>query len=413
MRRGVSVPSWSLMGCSLVACTGSSPGGQASTAASSEAATLGAPTVVAASKDEPAEDFEPPRVAPGAEPETDAPTAPSKGRVAASLDASRADVESRVSVPNVALLRIAAEHGDGTSMLWVQPITPEGTPVTAGTRVHTTTGEVDSIAAAYDGVTLWVAWRSLVGEVGERRRGFVGLAGFEPRLVSSVPAKTLRTFEPEDGDYGSPRVRMIARPATGEGVVVAALVGTKRCRGMFFEDEGHVDCNQLGVDVIGGDGSVQRRNQVGLEGGDPRLDALVDAGDGVVTAFHAWRGGPMTDVSFTAYGDATGNPSACEYPPIQLAWVDGGLLSICPDPDDEGSQGRLHYASLDGTPRPPSTPDANGVPITRLESGCAAGRPVARVSWKGGHLDVPAEHLEGVESRAAMVGTTCKGLRLD
>jgi hypothetical protein len=386
-------------------------------AASSEAPTPSAPG------DEQAKDSEPSQMAaapiteadaPVAEPETDAPVAPSKGRVAASLDAWRADVESRVSLPNVGLLRIAAEHGDGTSMLWVQPITPAGTPVTVGTRMHTTTGEVDSIAAAYDGVTLWLAWRSLVGEVGERRRGFVGLAGFEPRLVSSVPAKTLRTFESGAWeDYGSPMVRMIARPGTGEGVVVAALVGTKRCQGMFFEEEGHVDCHQLGVDVIGGDGSVQRRKQYGLEGGDPLLDAVVDVGEGVVTAFHAWRGGPTTDVSFTAYADAAGNPSACDYPPIRLAWVDGGLLSICPDPDDEGSQGRLHYSSLDGTPRPPSTPDGSGVPIRRLESGCAADRPVVRVSWKGGHLDVPAEHLEGVESRATTVGEKCKGPMLD
>jgi hypothetical protein len=214
------------------------------------------------------------------------------------------------------------------------------------------------------------------------------------------------------------------RPGSGAGVTVAAVVGTAPCRGMFPE-HGPTSCGRLELVVLDPDGTTVRSDFRLLDGGQGGLVDLVDVGQGVVSSFYEWHGGALTDVALVPY--AAGEPvrtlGSCSYPPIDLAWVDGGLLTVCPDPTSDGACtgragsgcGTLRRVSLEDEPLAPDTGEE--LHFHAVKQGCKDGRPTLRLSWvkdrrqagvAPGHLDVPAGELP-LGKPTGRAGAPCKG----
>lgn len=318
-----------------------------------------------------------------------------------------ADVEVLFELQG-AQLRIAADRSGDDSIIWGQPVDAEGKAMSPATKLRGTKGSVESIDAVYDGRTVWVGWRSRVAE----DRGLVGLAGFNAELAQMVEAQSLRFY---NGGNPDPDGAIVLQPRFGglRGVVVAALAGTKKCAGMFVEEEGKVDCTQLSLDLVSSDGKVEHSSVIGLEGGEPSLDDLVATEKGAAAAIHAWRGGPMTHVSYLADSGESEEAASCGYPPIDLAWAGGGLVSMCSDPDREegdndvcgpqnpGACGLINMDAVEGKPMVKKVP--NDAPVTGLALRCDGKVELARVSWKGGSLELPAREL-GLHSKKGCPG---------
>lgn len=372
-------------------------------------------------------------VAPSPDPGTASPTTPAAPDPAAPpgvtppVDAAapaaaeplQASVETTVTFPDGLELRVAAEEGTDDSVLWAQAITPPG-PVVV---LRKTSGAVDAIAAEHDGETLWVAWRS---HLGEGKKSIAAIAGFDRDLKVTRSPRILRTFE-HDGSPMQEFLLMLARPGTGAGVTVAAAVGVAPCRGLHHDsEEGPTFCQRLQIDVIDPDGSTVRSAFRLLDGGDGSVSDLVDVGRGVVSSFYVWHGGPLLDVAFVPYAadEPVRELSPCGYPPVDLAWADGAVVMVCPDPSGERSCsgragspcGTLRRMSLEGAPLEPDA--GREVRFHAVTRGCKDGRPTLRLSWvkdreqpavAPGHLDVPAHALEYTPGRGASPGTPCRG----
>lgn len=355
---------------------------------------------------------------PGDSPQTPAAQLP-QGSPAASPWA--AEVETTLGVPGPALLRVAADTDaePGASIVWAQPVDAEGAPVGPATKLRKTSGKVWTLAAAWDGTTLWVAWSA---SQKEDTRSLEGLAGYDLALRQTVKTKTLRFFgAPTEAYEVESTMRMVARPGVGAGAALVAMVGTKPCRGMFFEEEGMTDCNRLALDIIGPDGSVEHSVESSLEGGDASLQDLLEVGQGVVFSWIAWRGGALTDVTFVAYDGTSRSVGTCDFPSFDLAWVDGGLLSLCYDsersdgahdlscrPGNPSACGTLYYRHLDAEPRTTSIPEGKQVRYDRLALGCKTGIATMRISAGKHHIDVPADALD-FSSATVMTGDRCTG----
>ncbi len=329
-----------------------------------------------------------------------------------------ASVETEVDLPGGRTLRVAAEEGAEQSMVWARPTSPAGPTVV----LRKTSGAVDAIEAAFDGRTLWIAWRSHI----EGKKSMAALAGFDPDLRLTHAPRILRTFD-HDGSPMQDVLRMTPRPGTGAGVTVAALVGTAPCRGLFSHEveEGPASCQRLQIDVVDPDGTTVRSAFRMLDGGDGGLTDLLDVGSGVASAFFVWHGGPLVDVAFVPY--AATEPvralGSCGYPPVELVWADGALVMLCPDPSGEGDAcrgraaapcGTLRRTSLDGTPVAPDV--GHEVRFHRVTETCDGSTPVVRVSWvadpaqpaiAAGHLDLPRGSTWALDRPGP--GPTCSG----
>ena len=353
-----------------------------------------------------------------AEPTAEGP-APTLPEGPAGTSPWEASIDSIVTLPESKTLRVAAEVGGEQSILWAQTITAAGAAAGPPVKLRTTNGTLDSLATAFDGTTLWVGWRA---GLAKGDRGLEGLAGFDLSLAQTVKTKTLRFFH--HGAYDSEDdMQLVARPGVGAGVVVIALSGAVRCRGMFFEEEGMVDCALLTVDVVGPDGSVQLTQTSELEGGDPSFD--VAPGDqGVAVDFIAWRGGANTDTVYVSYAAKSESMSTCSFPPVMMVWVDGGLLSLCRDPDltDEiamsCSPSKLSACGTFFFQRPSEAkatlkiPEKRELNFERLVLGCKGNESTLRIGWKGGHVDAPNARLGFKGPGAVMKDGKCVGTPL-
>ena len=318
-----------------------------------------------------------------------------------------ADVEVLLEVQGTRM-RIAADRSGDDSIVWGQPVDGEGKAMAPPTKLRATKGSVESIDAVFDGQTLWVGWRSRVAD----DRGLEALAGFNPELAQMAEAQSLRFYNGGDPDPDG-AILLVPRAGMAQGVAVAALVGTKKCAGMFVEEEGKVDCTQLSLDLVAPDGRVEHSSVIGLEGGEPSLDDLVATDEGAAASMHAWRGGPMTYVSYLSNTGESSEPASCGYPPIDLAWAGGGLVSLCSDPDREGGDaevcgpktpgacGLIHMAAVEGKPKVKVVP--NDAPVTGLELRCEGKEQLAKIAWKGGSVELPARAL-GVHTKEGCSG---------
>lgn len=426
MRRRVIAAVVAIVACAAWGCSGSEPGGEEPEARS--VAAEPAPSGVAveapfqgvkASKPSPAADPvmpsgpNPPADAAASDarppasdatpPTTDDASGPTPTPAAPHVvtEALQASVETSVMLHDGKRLRVAVEEGIEQSVVWAQAISPPGPTVV----LRKTSGAVDAIAAAFDGETLWVAWRSHL----EGKKSMAALAGFDRDLRLTHAPRILRTFD-HDGSPMQDTVLMEPRPGTGEGVTVAAMVGLAPCRGLFPE-HGPTNCQRLQIDVIDPDGTTVRSAFRLLDGGDGGITDLVDVGRGVVSAFFVWHGGALIDVAFVPYAAAepVRELSSCGYPPVDLAWSDGALLMVCPDPsgDDGACGGRasspcgtLRRMTLEGTPLEPDV--GHEVRFHRVMGTCKDGEPMLRLSWvkdraqpaiAPGHLEVPDRAL--------------------
>ena len=332
-----------------------------------------------------------------------------------------ASLETTVKV-GASTLRVAAQTGldGGKSRLWAQPLTDQDEPAGSAVELRTTNGELEALAAAFDGTTLWVGWLARLSEDG---RGIQGLAGFDPALRPTIKTKGLRFFRYGGAATDEP-LQLVARPGVGVGVTVVALAGSVRCEGMFFEEEGLTECVQLAIDLVGPDGSVELTETSELEGGDPSL-TLTEGDEGLDVELLSWRGGALTDNVYVAYAGTVSRLSTCSFAPARLAWLDGGLLSICRDPElteDEVtlacSPKQLAACGAFYFSRPPGATGSTTIPLgvetrfDRLTLGCKDGVPTLRVSWKGGSFDVPAEAVGLIGDDAVLEGGRCKGKAL-
>jgi hypothetical protein len=420
-----------IVACGPWGCSRSEPTGEEPTArtVAAEPAPPGTPPPAASPAGDPATPSAPappapdtaspdpdPAVTPEPPPEATEPPPPATEPLQASVDDS-------VVFPDGHLLRVAADEGVDQSVIWAQSITPAGPAVV----LRKTSGAVDAIAATFDGETLWVAWRSHMDDQGTK--SMAALAGFDRDLKLTRSPRILRAFDHD----GSPMQEMLLlepRPGTGAGVTVAAAVGIAPCRGLFPHEpeDGPSFCQRLQIDVVDPDGTTRRSAFRLLDGGDGSVSDLVDVGEGVVTSFYVWHGGPLLDVAFVPYAadEPVRELSPCGYPPVDLAWADGALLMVCPDPSGEGSCrgraaspcGTLRRTTLKGEPLAPDA--GTEVRFHRVTQGCKDGEPTLRLSWVAdrqqpaiapGHLDVPAYMLGTLGGPSG--GRPCRGPTLE
>lgn len=330
--------------------------------------------------EKPGED-DPPAVA---DPEAPAPGTPAKPTTVE----LRADLHTTVAIDGGVTLKVAAQAEQPKSTLWVER---PGTPPERFT-LRTTTGEVEDLAAVWDGARLWVAWRSAVpSTTGGEDRALVASAGYDAELASVGKAKILRSFTPA-GELAEGSVAML--PRSGGGATVAALTGTERC----FSDieEAMTTCPRMQLDVIAASGDVVRTETRSLDGGDPGVDALIDAETGAAFAFHSFRGGPLTEAAFVPYDPAAPAVSlvACSYPDIDLAFSMDTIVSMCPDPDSDNTDqfadgcrgeagsscGTIAVSDRAGKAFGPSTSAAE-VPLSGVKVACDEGKRVLELSW--------------------------------
>jgi len=243
------------------------------------------------------------------------PVAPD-GRASVKLsDPPQAAVATTLTLPDGVVLQVAAEDGVDHSIVWAQSLAPAGPAVV----LRKTSGVVHGIGAAFDGVTLWVGWRATLAG----KNSMVGVAGFDRALALAKPARILRSFEDMEWEGGK-AVMMVARPGTGAGVTVAAMVGAAPCRGRFPEEsDGPVSCPRIELAFLDGEGTKVRSEFRPLDGGEGSLVDLIDIGEGVVSSFFVWHGGGLIDVAYVPY--AKDEPvrvlGSCGYPPVDIAWV--------------------------------------------------------------------------------------------
>jgi hypothetical protein len=338
----------------------------------------------------------------------------------------QASVEQAVTLPDGVVLRVAAEEGFDQSVVWAQTITPPGPPGPV-VVLRKTSGAVDAIAADFDGQTLWVAWRS---DLGEGKKSMLALAGFDRHLALTRPPRILRSFDHNGSPMQTP-LRVIPRPGTAAGVTVVAAVGVAPCRGLHHDrEEGPASCQRLEVDVIDPDGTTRRTAFRMLDGGDGGITGALAVDAGVVTSFFVWHGGPLLDVAFVPYdpGEPVRALAPCGYPPVELAWVDGAVLMVCPDPSGEtkcdgrasSPCGTLRRTTLDGKPLAPDA--GKEVRFHRATQGCKDGRPALRLSWVAdpeepaiapGHLDVPGHSLGPWGALGPSPSGPCRGPALE
>lgn len=334
-----------------------------------------------------------------------------------------ASVKTTITIDAKTELQVAAQSeladDPGKSRLWAQAFDDAGAPTGPAVELRKTNGEVETIAAAFDGVTLWVSWQSRVSEDG---RGIQGLAGYDLSLRQTIKTKNLRFFR--FGGDGEDPLQMVARPGTGAGVTVIALAGTVRCEGMHFEEEGMTDCAQLAIDLVAPDGTVQLTETSVLDGGEPSV-TLTEGEGGLDVEFLVWHGGALTDNIYVSYSAESRHLSTCTFPPALMAWIDGGLLSLCRDPDlteDEielscrpeniGACGTFYFTRPEGGKGTSAIPQDEEINFDRLTLGCKGNVPTVRVGWKTDHFDMPAAAMGFKGADAVMSGGKCEGKAL-
>jgi hypothetical protein len=243
---------------------------------------------------------------------------------------------------------------------------------------------------------LFVAWHA----VAQRGRSLVAIAGFSSELGKRGEPTLVAGFG--DPDPEASALALVKRE--GGGAVLAAFTGHIPCEGLFPEQD-RGSCQRMEVVVFDRTGLQARSETRMLDGGEGGIDDLLALEKAALVAFHVYHGGPLTDLVVVPY-DAT-TPvrvlESCGYPPIDVAFVDGSVVTICPDPDNDttaelgckakkgSSCGLVSRTSLEENERlPPSSTEKLDVAITSLR--CANGR--VTVEAGGTSLEIPGDMLE-------------------
>ncbi|MEM6993328.1 MAG: hypothetical protein AAF721_22640 [Myxococcota bacterium] len=398
----------------LVGCPQDKPGGEVPKAAPKDAKKGGsesdpaAPTKPVETKAEPATAEPAGASSGGSGAPADAEPAPTRPTLAPLDPAAKpspwpAADSTDVRIDGRIVIRIGGT-GEGTgTLLWAQRVTEDGLPGGTAKKLRVTSGEVGALEAAVSRGTLWVAWTA---DLGAGKKWINAVAAFDLAFDKVREPRILRTYDDPDGERGG----LMVAPRDDGGAVVAALVGTKTCKSVQPEEPGL--CRGMQVDLIDSAGASLRRETRWLEGGSTEVNDVLATPTGALVAYHAYVGGPMTDVAFVPNDKASKVESlpSCGYPEIDLALVGDSVVSLCPDPDGSGrgpdaecfatgaddSCGQMMRTALPGAPPLPPA-DRVDTKLRQLTARCDNGVPLYRLQWGVGaaaqHLDVPAAML--------------------
>lgn len=309
-----------------------------------------------------------------------------------------ADAQTTATLGDGRRVVVAAARQGSKSLLWAQAVDAEGAPSGPAVKLRTTSGHVEAIAADSSASTLWVAWRSQMQ--GPPGNALVASAQFDASARALSKPKLLVSAANDTDIEEQTGIKLVAHQSGG--ATLAALLGTHPCPGSV-PGEGPTQCAALRVFVLDNNGDATRSERRLLDGGDAALDDLVDLGAAAATSFHAWRGGPLTDVAVIPNDAATPvrKLDTCGYPPIDLARQETSLVALCPDPD-EGAPTMLsvqctatspktcgHLTHVDATGRAlsPSTADQPGVAVQAIALQCDGDATSVRLAWGSGPDD--------------------------
>ncbi|MCY0988573.1 hypothetical protein OV203_15680 [Nannocystis sp. ILAH1] len=339
----------------------------------------------------------PPRAA--AEPATEAqqrpaahaPADPPKPDVAPPPDAATpGPLDYAASLTGV--LVVWSRHDGETSEIVAQQLDPRGSPLAPPRHVLRTEGEIVDLAVS---TAKGHAWLAYVAEI-EAPSGLLGAAVLAPDL-SVTGARVLDRFTADAlSAWGGDRVRVLA--LAPDDAVIAAIGAPVQCRDRVVGGTRACPGYHL-YTMRGGDFKDNHVAEVGVDGGQSDMGALVDVGAGVLLDVWAWHGGPShADLYLPRGATKAATPKfrrvRCR-PPFRrgfdgealVSWCagdDAGLDERCRLSDDPAARcTQLHLVTLkDRVLTPRSAPQ--GAPLTALTLRCSAGRPVLDVAWDGG-----------------------------
>ncbi|WAS93697.1 hypothetical protein [Nannocystis punicea] len=293
------------------------------------------------------------------------------------------------------VLVVWSRHDGEASEIVAQRLDPRGRPLGAPRLVLRTEGEIVDLALGTANGGTWIAHVAALGS--EPPSGQLGVVALTDDL-SVTSARVLDRFTAEALlAWDSSRVRALALgPDTA---VVASLGAPVPCRDRVVG--GTRPCPGYHLFAIRSDG-FERVGQVGVDGGQSSMGALVDLGAGILVDVWAWHGGPShADLYLPRGAAATSTPKfrrvPCR-PPIRrgfdgealVSWCagdDAGIDELCRLSDDDATAAcaRVHRVTLADrllTPRK----EPLGPPLTARSPRCSGGRPVLDLAWQGGSL---------------------------
>jgi hypothetical protein len=237
-----------------------------------------------------------------------------------------------------------------------------------------------SLAADTRDGSTWLAWTDR--EDGDAFSGFVTRAlqlpaSSEPIVVARFPeppnAADVHVVALADG-------RAVVATASVQGRAVCESPGRKRCIGPGYE-----------VVLVGPSAAARRLRYRALDGGDLRIEALVDLGDAVAVAAHAWRGGVLLDGAVIPYSRRTarGRRVGSGAPARELFAVGRKLVTLAendycpPEIADRDACAHLWIST-------PKSRRLRALDVTAVRERCADGTPTREIAYAGGVLNVAA-----------------------
>ncbi|WP_434421487.1 hypothetical protein [Nannocystis pusilla] len=220
-------------------------------------------------------------------PAAHAPAEPPQRDLAAPLDApTPGPLDYAASLTGV--LVVWSRHDGETSEIVAQQLDPRGRPLAPPRHVLRTEGEIVDLAVS---TAKGQAWLAYVAEL-EAPSGLLGAAALAPDL-SVTGARVLDRFAADAlSAWGGERVRVLA--LAPDDAVIAAIGAPVPCRDRV--GGGVRPCPGYHLYTVRSDGSVDKHvAQVGVDGGQSDMGALVDVGAGVLLE----RSGPGTAAPVT------------------------------------------------------------------------------------------------------------------
>ncbi|MBZ5707778.1 hypothetical protein [Nannocystis pusilla] len=281
---------------------------------------------------------------------------------------------------------------DDAGEIVVQSLDRRGVPQGGPRLVLRSDGEVVDLALSTAGGGAWIAYVAALEF--DPPAGLVGAVALADDLSATSAPLVLDRFSHEAlVAWDSERVRV---QALGRGTaIVAALGAAVACRDRVRG--GQRPCPGYHMYRIDGAAFVEVA-QVGVDGGQSDMGALLDVGAGHLLDVWAWHGGPSHAGIYLPRG--AGKAATPKFrridcrPPIRRGFDGAALVTFCADdldarchlavgPGDDDACDRFHAVDLaDRVLTPRQQP--HGPAITSQQLRCHDGHPVLDIAWKGG-----------------------------
>ncbi|MDC0670145.1 hypothetical protein [Nannocystis radixulma] len=293
------------------------------------------------------------------------------------------------------LLAWSRQRDDDASEIVVQSLDRRGVPQGGPRLVHRSDGEIVDLALSTASGGAWIAY---VAELEfEPPTGIVGAVALADDLSAiSAPLVLDRFSHHALVAWDSERVRVQALGR--DSAIVAALGAPVACRDRVRG--GERPCPGYHLYEIDGTAFLEVA-QVGVDGGQSDMGALIDVGAGHLLDVWAWHGGPSHAGIYLPR--AASKAAAPKFrridcrPPIRRGFDGAALVTFCADdlsdldvrchlvgdPGDDDACDRFHAVDLaDRVLTPRQQPQ--GPAITSQQLRCHDGHPVLDIAWKGG-----------------------------